>query len=357
MSKIHQLAGIIGERQRQVIHAVVDEIYAKPGEEYALQLMPIRNVPSAILINERLAGMGGLIGERLLGEKGKAINNGSSQVRYFAPGAYQEHALFTEKDLLQLRRYGSLGERGLTGLTKGELDELTRSGMKLQLRIKNRINKLIWDALFNGNYVHKSQTFSFNVPSGNALTAATDWNVANSATPFSDLWYLQTQEAKLLKYKIKEWVVNPKTWAAIMASAETQKVIANYHITNLDPNEVAKFLYPGLAPIKKVSDIYQDESLVDGEIVLGDASFFVPDNKVLVVPDFGGTLYGAFGEFDIAENLNDPSATLDNPAVGIYTFVDDKGLEHRESPHVKVVSGFNGAPNLLRANDVFVVSV
>jgi len=352
----HALAGIIGDRQRQIIHAVVDEIFSKPGEEYVMKLMPMRMMPSAILINEKLSGMGGLTGERALNERGKAINAGSSKTAYFDPGSYQEHVLFTERDLLRLRRYGSIGERGLTGVTAGELDELSRSAMKLQLRMKNRMNKLNWDALFTGLYNWKNISFNFGIPGGNALTAASDWTNYATSTPLADLWALQTTNAKLIKYKIKEFVMNPKTAADMMSSASINKVLQNMNVKNNDINELAKFLYPNLAPIKIVADHWQDESLVSGEIVLGDASYFVPNDKILVVPDFGGTLYGAFGEFDVTENLNDPSATIEKPAIGPYTFVDEKGLEERESPWVKVVSGFNGAPNLLRANDVFTIA-
>src|ERR1700747_2598343 len=353
----HQLAGLIGERQRQIIHAVVDEIYSNPGEEYALKLMPIRNVPAAVLINERLSGMGGLTGERNYGEPGKSINNGSSKTSYFEPGSYQEHSLFTEKDLLKLRKYGTLGERGVTGLTSGELDELSRAGMKLQLRIKNRINKLIWDAFFTGQYVWKAQTFDFAIPGANALTSASDWTISSTSTPFSDLWAIQTQNSSIIKYVVKEYVMNPKQLSLMLQSQEVTKVIQNNNIQSRDINVISQFLYPGLAPIKVVKDHFQDETLnADGSINLGAASFFVPDNKVLIVPDFGGLIYGAFGEFDIAENMNDPSATLDKPAVGIYTFVDEFGLEKRENPHVKVVSGFNGAPNLLRMNDVYTIA-
>lgn len=354
----HKLSGIIGDRHRQVIHAVVDEVFVKPDDNnYALKLMPVKNVPASILINERLSGMGGQMGERVLGEKGKAINAGSSQVRYFAPGAYQEHVRFDEKDLLMLRKYGSIGERGATGLTSGELDEMSRSAMKLQVRLKNRMHKLIWDSLFNGTYVYKGQTFSFDIPVGNTIAAGSDWSVGGSTgKPLTDLWTIQNTNAKLLKYKIKEFIINPKTNADALKCDEIRNVLVNHYGAAGDLNKVASILYPGLAPITVVRDVWQDESVVAGEIVLGNAQFFVPDDKILVIVELAGTLYPAFGEFDLTENLNDPSATLDTPAVGVYTFVDEKGLEERENPHAKIVSGFNGAPNLLRPNDVFVIT-
>jgi hypothetical protein len=56
-------------------------------------------------------------------------------------------------------------------------------------------------------------------------------------------------------------------------------------------------------------------------------------------------------------NINDPSATLEKLATGLYTFVDEKGLEEREAPYVKVVTGFNGGPNLLRSDDVITIDI
>jgi len=106
----HAFAGLIGDRQRQIIHAVVDEIIANPGEEYGLKLMPPVLQPAAVLIHERISGGAGITGERALGEKGKAVSAGSSKTRIFEPGAYQEHIRFGEKDMLMLRKFGTIGD-------------------------------------------------------------------------------------------------------------------------------------------------------------------------------------------------------------------------------------------------------
>jgi hypothetical protein len=357
MSKVHALSGIIGERHRQVITAVVDQITASPGEAYGLQLMPPVNYPASILIHEVVSGFGGLTGERALDEKGKAIVGGDSETRFFKPGAYQEHRKYTEQDLLMLRRLGSIGDRGVTGLTSGELDWLTRDTQKLELRLKNRLQKLAWDALFTGQWSWKGQLVDFAIPGGNALSAATDWSVAATGTPLADLWAIQTTNALVMKYVVKEYVINPKTAADIMKTAEVREVLKNYNIVNNDINVVAKFLYPGLAPIKIVKDAYQDETVSGGKAVLGNTTYFVPNDKVLVVPDFSGKLYGLYGEIQITENLNGPGASVQAPAQGIYTFIDEKGLEEREAPFIKVVAGFNGGPNLMRRDDVITISV
>jgi hypothetical protein len=355
---VKALAGVIGDRHRQVIHAVVDKIVASPGEDYGLQLMKPRMLPMAYLIHEKIAGFGGMTGERAIGEKGKQVATGSGDTRLFKPGAYQEHIKFGEEDLLMLRKLGTIGDRGVTGLTNGELDHLSRGSAKLERRLKNRMNKLAWDALFSGTYVWKGRTFDFAIPGANTIAAATDWSVKATGTPLSDLWTLQSTHALIRIYQVKEFVINPKTAADMQMTQEVRDALKNYNLTSNDINKVAQFLFPGLAPIRIVKDGWQDETVAaDGSISMGVHQFFVPDDKVLVVPNFGGSLYDGYGELQITENMNDPAATLDKPAQGIYTFVDEKGLEERESPYVKVVAGFNGGPNLLRSDDVIVITV
>jgi hypothetical protein len=357
MSMKHALSGIITDRHRQAIHAVVDKVIADPGQQYFANLFPMRHVPAQVLIHERLSGFGGLIGERALGEKGKSVTAESRDSRLYKPGAYQEHIRFDENDILTLRKLGTYGDRGITGLTSGELDDLTRAGMKLQRRVINRWNKLGVDAIMNGTFVWKGKTFNFDVPGGNRLTAPTDWSDPSAGTPFSDLWKYQNTDPLVRLYKVKQYTINPKTATDIMVSDEAKNVLKNYNIKANDINGVAQFLFPGLAPIVVVKDAYQDESVVDGKIVLGAHTFFMPDDKVFVEIDFGGQIYSQYGEFQLTENINDPSATLERLATGLYTFVDEKGLEEREAPYVKVVTGFNGGPNLLRSDDVITISV
>lgn len=358
MSTKHALAGLITDRHRQVIHAVVDKVIADPGEQFFANLLPMRNVPAQVMIHERLSGFGGLIGERELGEKGLAITAQSRDSRLFKPGAYQEHVRFDEKDILTLRKLGSFGDRGITGLNAGELDELTRAGMKLQRRVINRWNLLGANAIFNGNFVWKGQTFDFGVPAGNRLTSPSNWSDPSAGTPLTDLWTFQNQDPLVRLYKVRRFVISPATHTKIMTSDEVKNVLKNYNLIKNDINIVGQFLFPGLAEIKIVRDAYQLETInAAGQVVMGAHTFFMPDNYVFVEVDFAGMIYPTYGEFQLTENLNDPGATLEHLAQGLYTFVDEKGLEEREAPYVKVVTGFNGGPNLLRSDDVITIAI
>ena len=356
MSKIHNLAGVIGQRETAIIAAVVDEIVAKPQEQLGLKLMPVKAYPEFLIYHEKVTGFGGLLAERVIGSEGTSSASSSSETFEFSPGAYQEFKRFTEKDLIALRRLGSIGDRGATGLTAGALDFMGRAGEGLKQKLTNRLNKMAWDTLFTGKYTYLGQTkFDFAYPSANVVTASTDWSVASTATPFKDLMTILKTNPVFFKYIIKELIINPVTEAAILTSAEAKNVIINNAFATGDVNKLAAILFPGLPPIKVCKDAYQDESVTAGKIVHSNAQYFVPDYKVLAVPDFGGTLYGGYGEIQMAYNINDPSATVEKPAIGVYAFVDEEGLRHRKNPWVDIVTGFNGGANVFRSNDVLVI--
>lgn len=356
MGKIHQLAGVIGQRETAVIAAVVDEIVAKPAESLGLKLLPVKSYPEFLIYHEKVTSFGGVLAERVIGTEGPVSAVSSSQTIEFSPGAYQEAKRFTEKDLISLRRLGSIGERGATGLSSGALDFMGRAGEGLKQKLVNRLNKLAWDTLFSGVYTYQGITkANFAYPSGNTVTASTDWSVASSATPFTDLFNIIKTNPVYFKYIIKRLIINPVTEAAILTSSEARNVIINNAFAIGDVNKIAKILYPGLPEIHVCKDAWQDESVTAGQIVHASAQYFIPNYYVLAEPDFGGTLYGEFGEIQCVYNMNDPSATVEKPALGIYAFVDEEGLRHRKNPWVDIVTGFNGGPNVMRSNDVLVI--
>lgn len=356
MSK-HALAGVIGQRERIVIGTVVDQIRATQ-DNLALQLLPMKNVPAAYFINTQITSWGGQTGERGFDAQGKNIPARSHNQRLFAPGAYQESIRFNERDLLMYAKAGTLEERGITGLGGDQLDEMTLAAEKLKGRIENRMSNLIWQSFFTGKYTYQGVITDFGVPAAQQFVSGSDWKNYATSTPFTDLELLFGGYSPLMrKYKFKEILMNPSTFADLMQSFETKNVLKNYNLRSSDPNQIAQFLYPGLPSIRVIRDAYQEETYaVDGSVILGDAYYMVPDNKVLLVPDFGGLRYTQYGEFQIAENMNDTSATLARPAQGIYCFVDEKGLEQKKNPYVEIVAGFNGAPNLMRNQDILTLT-
>jgi hypothetical protein len=356
MGKHAELAGVIGQRETSAIAAVVDEITVKPAEQYFLSLLPPTPRPEFYIYHEKVTGFGGLLKERNFSEEGVSGAASSSEVIEFSPGAYQESVIFQERELLTLRALGDMGKRGATGLTSGALDFLSRAGMGLQVKLNNRLNKLAADALFTGKYTFKGNTkIDFLVPTANTVQSTTDWSVPATATPFTDLFKIILTNAVFYKYMVKEIVINPVTAAAMLTSVQAQDVIKNNSAAVGDINKIREILYPGLPEIRIVKDAYQDQTIVGGKVVNGSAQYFQPDYYVLVVPEFGGSLYGSYGELSLTYNINDPSASINSPAVGVYTLLDDVGLARKKNPSAEVITGFNGGPNLMRSNDVLIV--
>lgn len=356
MSKQHILAGLIGQRETAVIAAVVDEIVAKPVEQLGLKLLPVKAYPEFLIYHEKVTSFGGLLAERQIGSEGPTSPVSSSQTFEFSPGAYQESKRFTERDLVALRRLGSIGDRGATGMTKDALDFMTRAGMGLKQKLENRLNHLAWTTLLSGIYTYQGvPKANFAYPSGNVVTAATDWSVAGSSTPFTDLMTILKTNPVYFKYIIDELIINPKTEAFLLESQEARTVIINNSQAVGDVNKIREILYPGLPKISVCRDAWQDESVAAGQITHSAAQYFLPDYYVLAKVNFGGYLYGQYGEIQMTYNMNDPSATVERPAVGIYAFVDEEGLKHRKNPWVDIVTGFNGGPNVMRSNDVLII--
>lgn len=353
----HQFSGILNTQHRRAITAVIDQIRAK-SDKYAFGLMPIVNRPEGILEHEILSSYGGMTNERVLGEPGKTIAGISSQSKVYMPGSYQESIPFNERDLLRLRRAGTIGERGVTGLTDGELSLTSIAAEKLQLRLENRMQKLIWDAFFTGKYNYNGTDYVFGIPEANELDSATDWSDPANGKPVADLVNVINGTDVTRKYIFKELVMNPFTAGKAKLAIMKEYGIYNSNVKNASIEELFDFYSPDLPPVRIVKDAYQTEAVsAQGETQASAAQFFVPNGKLLLVPDFGDSKYQQYGELQLTENMNDPSATIDKPAQGAYLFFDEKGLENKKSPSVEIVSGFNGGPNLMRPADVITLDV
>jgi hypothetical protein len=354
----HQLSGILTNAHRVSIQATVDEILAEGGSQKGLQLMKVTQVPAAILEHEVISGFGGKTQERAMGSQGKQVAGVSSKTKIFKPGSYQEFHRFNETEILKLRKFGTLGDRGVTGMTDGELSFTGMVGKKLQVRLQNRLQQLAWDAIFTGKFVYEGIEFDFGIPAANLITAATDWSDTANADVLADLDNLLWNTDVTRKYIIEEIIFNPKTGGDIRRAIMKKYGVNNSNILNATVTELGRYFLPNLPALNPCLDSYQDETVdANGVVTAGAAQYFVPNDKLLIVPKLAGTMYPQYGEIEIVENINAPGATLDRPDVGIYTFIDEKGLEEKKSPYVDVVAGFNGGANLKRPNDVIILSV
>lgn len=361
-NKAIELAGSFNDNHRHYIYSVVEEITAGVAEaSLARKLMPPVDVPAATLEIEYVTGSGGLTGERTLGSPGQSVGGPSTTSGIFDPGAYQDSTPFTEKDLIGLRKLGTLGERGITGLTGGEMNWLERIAQKHKKRLENRMAQLTWTALTSFSWTWQGRVLNFPVPGGNVFAAATDWTQPGVGTPFEDLIQLLEQNPFFIKYRplISGLAINPISAAWILQRALEAKVITNNNITSAGINEVKRFMAPGLPNFIVVEDAYQEETyLEDGSVELANAQYMFPSNIVMPIINFEASkvLFTKYGELQITENINDPSSTIEKPAQGVYTFVDEYGLTQRKNPYIELVTGFNGAPNLMRYNDVIQIT-
>ena len=149
--------------------------------------------------------------------------------------------------------------------------------------------------------------------------------------------------------------INPITASYIVLRALEAKIITNNNVTSAGINEVKRFMAPGLPDFVIVPDAYQTETYDNqGNVALSPAQYMFPSNLVMPIIDFGAAdvLFPKYGELQLTENMNGDGASVDKPAQGIYTFIDERGLLEREAPWVQMVSGFNGGANLLRPQDV-----
>lgn len=354
----HILSGVLTSQHRTAIGATVDELVVQPGSEKAFELMDVVQSPAGIIEHEIVSSYGGMTQERALNTEGKQVAGVSSNTRIFKPGSWQEFHRLAESEILKLRKFGTIGERGVTGLTDGELNYTGRVGKKLQVRIKNRMQDLIWKAIFEGKFNYMGVEFDFMIPDANKLTSTTDWSDVENAEIVADLEKVLFNTDVTRKYIFKEILLNPITASYVRQAIMKKFQVVNSNVKTADLKDLVDFYIPGLPALTVVKDMWQDETVSEAGIVTaGHAKYFVPDNKLLLVPDFSGAEYPKYGEFELTENLNDPNATIDNPTPSIYTFVDEKGLENKKSPHMDVVAGFNGGPNLKRSNDVLILSV
>ena len=348
----HKLAGLLGSAHRRAIHAVVSQLTAK-SDKKIFELMPIVNVAAQILETEYISAFGGMTGERTLGVEGKSIDGISTEQRIFEPGAYQESITFGERELLKLRKIGTYEERGVTGLNSGELNYTDMVAKKLELRLMNRMQQLGWTALFEGTFTHAGIVKDFGIPTENKITAASDWSAGGDA--LVDLINLYSNNDVMRKYKFNKQIINPKTEAKIKLNVLDKHAAQNANVLSASMDDLLGFYAPTLPKFEVIRDSYQDESLVNGKIVTSHAKFFVPDDKILPIADLGEAMFPKYGEIQITENINNPSADVDKPAQGVYTFIDEDGLRNRQAPSVKIVSGFNGGANLMRPHDLITI--
>mgnify|MGYP003600905633 CR=1 FL=1 len=346
-----------------VVKKLIKEVVNDPSTYMGSKYLPSVVMPVARVRTEIVEASGGMTQEHLPGTNTKYIERAGNRVQEFTPPFYKEAIHYTEKDILFWRELGQnmTNIRGVQQRIDIDMDRLNR-------RIEARIESQRWLSIFNGGFSWMGETVSFGIPGVNtAVPIGAAWSLDgvtanNAANPVMDLRYWVSGGLSYFrKYKITGIVMNPNTARWVLDNINTRTYVASYGanpaVGGYDINRVLKFLIPGLPDIVEYDGWYQDESVVNGKLVVSDANYFIPDGKIF----FETALPGGdkIGEF--VQTLNLATGSLAEPGAGKFLVVEDctaPGSKGGPSnPYVDIIGGVYGGVSLDRPFDVLTATV
>lgn len=349
----------------RALDEVIKEIETDPAEYLGAKYMPFKEVPTRQIFVDQIKARGGLVQEHGLGADPKAVQRRGFKTQEYSPGSYREFVRFTEDDILYLRELGKNDQSG-----RGIRQHLNENALMLNNRIEARIELLRWQAIFNGTYIYDGKTIDFGKPGANNVTPLVPWleddgmgglKANPAATPVQDMRYwLLGGYSTFRKYKKTAIIMNPNTARGVLDNPNVQSLIQNRFAADSaykqhDINEVMSFLVPGCPPIVIYEGWYQNDSInaTTGDIVVGDAIYFIPDGDIY----FEVKLPGSDIIGDVVSTLNLSNGSVDAPATGKFIIVDEHIEDHKGNPYIDLLGGFAGGPRLKRAFDTLTAYV
>jgi hypothetical protein len=358
------MSKVFAAEHTRVLQEVIREIETDPTEYKGAQYMPSVEIPSASVFVDVLEARGGLIKEHTLGADPQSSPRRQFRTQQYAPGAYKEFIRFNEGDILRLRELG-LNDQSKRGIRQ----HLNENALVLNNRIEARMEKLRWEAIFNGTYVYDGKTVDFGKPAANNVAPSVPWAilsgsvlVANpAANPIQDLRYwLMGGYAQFRKYKKTKLVMNPNTARWILDNPNVQSLIQYRFASDLysaphDINKVLGFLIPGMPEVDVYEGWYQSETVspTTGLITVSNANYFIDDGAIFFeckLPDMNKV-------GDIVMTLSLANGSVDAPAPGKFILVDEHIEDRPGNPYIDIFGGFYGGPRLKRAFDVLTAQV
>ena len=356
--------GLFTNEYTDLLQKMVRQVVNDPSTYRGAKYLPSVAIPATKIYVDVVEASGGLTQEHVIGTQPKTVQGIGTRTQAFEGGAWKEEMIMGENDLLKLRELGQ-NDRSMRGARR----YIDLNVDKLNRRLEARIEKLRWDTIFNGGFSYMGRTISFGVPSGNqAVPLGDDWSsdgvVADAdAKPVTDLRYwLMGGYAAFRKYKVRRAVLNPNTARWILDNAEVKSLIqyrfAAENFAEFDLNRTLQFLIPGLPEFEIYDGWYQEETLTDDTISVGDAVYFVPDGYIFFeVSNLPGG--DVIGEFQQGVHL--ASGSIDSPGFGKYLLVEDNTAPGSkggpQNPYISMVAGVHGGPKLDRAFDVISAKV
>lgn len=337
------------------------EVVNDPSTYRGAEVMPSVTQPTLKVRNEIVEATGGMTQEHLVDTDPKYVQRFGTRVQQFEPGYYKETILLGESDILYLRELGQNdpSRRGINQYLDLVIDQLNR-------RIEARIEYLRWQAIFTGSFAYMGRTVSFNVPSANQVTPTVPWSTdgtsANdSADPVIDLRYwVAGGYGTFRKYKIQSIWMNSNTARWILDNSKVREWVtsfgANPALMAWDVNTVLKFLIPGLPPIEVYDGWWQEQTVTDSKIEVGDAIYFIPDGYLYFKTTPMGDKIGTF-----QQTLQLGGGSVSAPSNGKFLIVEEciaPGTRGGpKNPFIEVTGGVYGGPNLSRGFDLLTAYV
>lgn len=346
-----------------VIQKLVQEIVNDPSTYLGAKYIPSVALPVDRVRVEIIEASGGLTQEHAIGTDPKSVQSFGTRVQEFAAPAYKEFIHYDEKKILHLRSLGQNdpSKRGIRQYLDLDIDRLNR-------RLEARIELLRWTAIFQGAMSYLGDSFSYGIPAGNtAVPVGAIWSLDGinpnpSANPIADIrFWTQGGLAQFRKYRIKRMICNPNTARWILENANTKAYLssigANPNISEWTLPKLIAFLIPGGPEVVIYDSWYQQETIVSGRILVGNAIYFIPDGGIY----FETALPGAdtIGEFVQGANL--ASGSLETPGMGKFLVVEENIAPGTKggpgNPFIDVYAGVYGGVNLYRSFDVLTANV
>lgn len=353
----------------QVLQKLVREIVNDPSTYLGSKYIPSIALPVTEVFTEVVEASGGLTNEHVVGTDVKYIQSFGTRTQAFEAPAYKEAIHYDEKKILKLRKLGEndRSKRGIRQYIDLDVDRLNR-------RLEARIEKLRWDAIFNGTASYVGGTFSYGIPTANrAVPVGAVWSLdgisANAAAdPIKDVRYwLEGGLSTFRKYVVTKMIMNSNTGRWIVDNANVQSLVKTYfsaeNFGTYEVNKVIQMLIPGAPPAEIYKGWFQNESLTTdsngnpAKIVVGDAVYFIPDGYIYFEAQLpGGDMIGEF-----VQGLHLAEGTVDQPGFGKFLVVDENIAPGTKggpgNPFLDIVAGVYGGVKLDRPFDVITAKV
>lgn len=345
---------------------LIFEVVNDPSTYLGSQYLPSISIPASKIRTEVVEASGGLTQEHVVGTDPKYVRKVGSRVQEFQPPKFKEAMMFDEDDILYLRQLGQNdpSKRGIEQHIQINIDKLNR-------RLEARIEKLRWDAIFNGGFTYQGNTISYGIPSTNrvvpvgAVWSSDGLNANNSADPLRDIRYwTQGGTSGFRKYggKFQKMIMNGNTARWILDNANVQSLVKTYfsaeNFGQYQVNKVIQLLIPGAPEVVIYNSWYQEESVNgDGKVVVGDAQFFIPDGYIFFTVGLPNN--DKIGEF--VQGAHIAEGTIQAPGYGKFLVVEDCTAPGTrggpKNPFIDVVAGVYGGVKLDRPFDVLTAKV